>query len=199
MKSVTISLLAGVAVVLTACVVTSVYPFYSEKDVAFEPALLGSWTNTTSPEQHWKFEKEGESAYRLTCTEDGKPSVMRAQPFKLQGQLFLDLSRNIAEEEPFPPSIPSHVLLRVLQTSPNLRMAILKYDWLSELLEKDPKALRYHVIKPNDKPEDRYFVLTANTEELRQFIIKHLKTDAVWKDEFELKHAAATVPAGPRK
>src|SRR2546428_8632285 len=41
------------------------------------------------------------------------------------------------------------------------RSAPLKYDWLKGVLEEDPKALRHHIIKTGDNPEDRYFVLTA--------------------------------------
>jgi hypothetical protein len=191
MKRIPFALLACVAAVLTSCVVTSVYPFYTEKNIFFESALLGEWTNSTASDQHWRFEKEGESAYRLTCTEQNKPSVMQAQPFKLQEQLFLDLSRTNSDEEPFPPPIPSHVLLRVLETSPSLRLAPLKYDWLKGLLEENPKLLRHHLIQSGTKPEDRYFVLTADTEELQRFVLKHLKTDAAWKDVLELKRVAS--------
>ena len=191
MNRTTLSLLGAVALVLISCVVTSVYPFYTAKDVVFEPALLGVWTNTAAADQRWKFEKQGGSAYRLTCVDGKERTIMQAQPFKLQGQLFLDLSRTNAADEPFPPGIPSHVLLRVLQTAPSLRMAAPKYDWLKELLEKDSKVLRHHFIKTGDGVEDRYFVLTADTEELRQFVMQRLQTDAAWKDQFELKRDSA--------
>ena len=42
-----------------------------------------------------------------------------------------------------------------------------------------------------DKPEDSRLVLTADTAELQQFILKHLKTEDAWKDGFELKRDAA--------
>ena len=187
MKKIPFCLVAALAAALTGCVAISVYPFYTEEDAAFEPALLGIWTNTTAPDQIWQFERAGQSAYRLTCTDDGKPSVMQAQPFKLRGELFLDLSRTNSSEEPFPPGIPSHVLLRVFQTTPTARLATLKYDWLKEMLEKDPKALRHHVVDPGKKSEDRYFALTADTDELQRFVIKHLKTEAAWADKFDLK------------
>ena len=35
-------------------------------------------------------------------------------------------------------------------------------------------------------------ILTADTEELRQFVLQHLKTDAAWEDQFELKRDSAT-------
>ncbi|HYV29967.1 MAG TPA: hypothetical protein VEO53_02475 [Candidatus Binatia bacterium] len=198
MKRIPFCLLGAMAAVLAGCVVTAVYPFYTEKDVAFEPAMLGQWTNSAETNQRWTFEKDGASSYRLTCVEGDKPSVMQAQPFKLGGQFFLDLSRTNSAEEPFPPPIPSHVLLRVVQTRPILRVAPLKYDWLKGVLEEDPKALRHLILKTGDNPEDRYFVLTADTGELQQFVIKHLKTDAAWKDVIELKRASLQSNADPK-
>src|SRR5262245_13346265 len=165
MKRTLLVLVCAAAMFLAGCVVTSVYPYFTDKDRSFEPALLGEWTNSSSADR-WKFEKDGDLAYRLTCTESAKVTVMQAQPFQLQGQLFLDLSRTNADDEPFPPGIPSHVLLRVVQRSPELRLAPLKYDWLGELLAKEPGALRHHTIKTGEKPEDKYYVVTADTAEL---------------------------------
>ena len=53
--------------VLAGCVVTSVSPFCTEKDLAFEPGLVGNWLKQVKDSQPevWKFEKSGELAYRL--------------------------------------------------------------------------------------------------------------------------------------
>jgi hypothetical protein len=191
MKPALLTLLSVTAVLLAGCVVTSVYPYFNEKDRSFEPALLGEWTNSTSADQRWKFEKDGELAYRLTCTESAKVTVMQAQPFQLRGELFLDLSRTNGEDEPFPPGIPSHVLLRVRERSPDLRLAPLKYDWLAKELAEQPTALRHHYIKTGEKPDDRYYVVTADTMELQRFVLKHLPEAAPWADELTLKRVTA--------
>ena len=49
----------GLALALaTGCVLTSVYPFYFEKDVVFEPALLGSWQKAGQTDEQWQFTKD---------------------------------------------------------------------------------------------------------------------------------------------
>jgi len=179
--------LLSLAAVLTGCLVTSVCPFYTQKDLAFDAGVVGHWTNTKEAGEHWTFEKEGDKAYQLTYTSDGKTSVVQAHLFKLGGQSFLDLFTPEIKDDTQPPPIPSHFLLRAEQLSPTVKLAPLNYDWLKELLAKNPKALRHHLIASGDKPEDSRLVLTADTTELQQFILKHLKTEEAWKDGLELQ------------
>src|SRR5258707_10513642 len=128
MKNLLGMLLVSGAALLTGCLVTSVYPFYQQKDLAFEPALLGNWTNSNEPGEHWKFEAETTNACRFTYTSDGKDYVMRAHFFKLGENAFLDLFTTEESPNAEPPPIPSHFLFRVLQISPNPKLASLNYD-----------------------------------------------------------------------
>lgn len=199
MKKLSVMLLVGGAAFLTGCLVTSVYPFYQQKDLAFEPALLGNWTNSKEAGEHWKFEREGTNAYRLTYTSDGKDSVMRAHFFKIGENAFLDLFTTDGSCDVQPPPIPSHFLLRVFQVSPNAKLAALNHGWLKDLLDKEPSALRHQVIVNEDKPDDSRVILTADTGELQKFILKHLKTEAAWKDDFELNRDSSPAKAEPAK
>jgi hypothetical protein len=191
MKKFTLILLSAAAMGLTGCLVTSVSPYYTSKDVGFEPALLGQWTNTTEAKEHWQFEKDGSNAYKLTFTSDGKTSVIQAHWFKMDGQSFLDLFSSDVWGDSQPPPIPSHFLLRVYQVSPAVKMAAVNYEWLLKLVDADPKAIRHQIIPNGQKPEDRRVVLTAETSELQRFIKKHLATADAWKDKFELQRDAA--------
>ena len=58
--------LAAALVLLSGCIVTSVCPFYTEKDTVFESALVGDWVRELkdSPAEVWKFEPLGSGAYR---------------------------------------------------------------------------------------------------------------------------------------
>jgi len=169
--------MTGLALALTGCVVTSVYPFYFEKDVVFEPVLLGDWTKGQAPEEHWKFERDGETAYRITRESGGKATVFKGHAFKLRGRTFLDLSTMDWKADIQPEPVPSHFLARVVQLTPTLKLSAINYDWLKELLAKDPNAVRHIVIQTGEKPNDRHIILTADTTELQQFLLKHLKTE----------------------
>src|SRR2546426_11836026 len=114
--------LLSLAAVLTGCLVTSVCPFYTQKDLAFDAGLVGQWTNAKEAGEHWKFEKDGDKAYRLTNTSDGKTSVMQVHLFKLGGQSFLDLFTAEIKDDAQPPPIPSHFLLRADQLAPTVKL-----------------------------------------------------------------------------
>jgi hypothetical protein len=185
MKSLTTVLLGAATAVLAGCVVTSVYPFYTEKDLFFEPALVGDWIKQTkdSDREVWKFEKSGDLAYRFTLIETSRATVTEAHIFKLQGQLFLD----VASIEQDYHVIPPHYLLKVSQVTPTLRMSELSDDWLKALVTKKPSAILHHFVKTGDHSDDLRVVLTADTPELQTFVLKNLKTPGAWKDELELK------------
>jgi len=199
MKKLIVMLLVSGVALLTGCLVTSVYPFYQQKDLAFEPALLGEWTNSKEPAERWKFEPESTNAYRFTYTSEGKDYGMRAHFFKLGENAFLDMFTTEESPNAEPPPIPSHFLFRVFQTSPNPKLAPLNYDWLKELLNKEPTAVRHHFIADEEKPDDTRLILTADTAELQKFILKHLKTEAVWKDGVELNRGSSAPKANPAK
>jgi hypothetical protein len=192
----TILITAGLALTLvTGCVVTSVYPFYLEKDVVFEPALLGSWQKAGQPDEHWTFASDKANGYLVTCVSKDTTNVLQGHAFKLHGEKFLDLSTAQWKEDIQPEPVPSHLLVRVGQIAPSLKMANLNYDWLRELVARNPKAIRHIVIKTGDRPEDGRVVLTADTAELQRFVTKHLKTKGAWDDSLELQTATTEPPS----
>jgi hypothetical protein len=191
MKRRILSLALATAAILTGCILTSVHPFYTSKDVFFEPSLVGQWTNTEQSNERWIFEKEGQQAFTLTLPSDDGTNLVQAHLFKLDGQMFLDLAGLDQEWKMLPPPIPSHFLLKITQLTPTLRMVPLNYEWLKTLLEKDPKALHHELIK-EPKSDDIRLVLTGETEEMQAFLIKNVKTEDAWKDGLELKRADAS-------
>ena len=167
---------------LAGCVVTSVYPFYTAKDVGFDPALVGAWEKTGSTNaanEHWRFEKAEGQAYKLTVQDKEKPTEFDAYLFKLKGRRFLDLYPRERPDN----SLPPHYLLKVTRIEPTLEMQVLDYDWLTKLIEKHPKAIR-HIVVPKKLGEDGGgdLVLTADTAELQKFILKHEKTPGAFGD-----------------
>ncbi|HTL15799.1 MAG TPA: hypothetical protein VL793_01110 [Patescibacteria group bacterium] len=185
MKKRMLALGSVAAVILTGCVVTSVHPYYLTKDVQYQPALVGQWTNAEASDECWTFEKQGSEGYRLDYLSNGKHTALDVRFFKLNGQSFLDLGGLDKDCDIAPPPVPSHLLLRVNQLSPTVQLAPLNHDWLKSVLQNDPKALRHLMI--GNTPDDQRVVLTADTTELQHFLVKHLEEQTVWKDRFELK------------
>ncbi len=161
---------------LAGCVVTSVYPFYTAKDVVFDPALLGAWAedgSTNAADEHWRFEKAAGQAYKLTVQDKEKRTEFDTRLFKLEGRLFLDLYPRERPDN----SLPPHYLLKVTRLDPALEFTLLDYGWFKKLIENDPKTIR-HIVVPEKLGEngDGLLVLTADTAELQEFILKHEQT-----------------------
>ena len=174
--------LAVATLLLAGCIVTSIYPFYTAKDLTFDPALIGVWTDaddTNQDAETWTFEKIAEQTYKLTTRDSSETNEFDAHLFTLGKAQFLDcLPRS---RQPY--STPSHVLIRVESIQPRLEMYLLDYEWLGKLVQEKSKTIR-HIIVPNEtggSQEDSLLVLTADTAELQKFIHKHLKTDDAWK------------------
>jgi len=165
------AVLIGSLLVLVGCVVTSVYPYYTAKDVVTNPALVGQWaevgeTNVTA--KHWQFTAGTNQAYALFVQDGGDRAEYRAHLFRLKGHQFIDVTPLRADDNVIPP----HYLLRVTRLDEsNLEMALMNYDWLKELVREKPAAIRHLWIAEN--PNSSRLVLTANTAELQAFVLKH--------------------------
>jgi len=185
----TLLLTAGLALVLlTGCITLSVYPYYTTKDLTFDPALVGIWSEpdkTDADSETWTFEKLNEQAYRLTVKDKDEKTEFDARLFKLKGFTFLDCLPCKHNDY----SAPCHVLLRLNQIQPQLEMHLLDFEWLSNLIEKQPKAIRHTmVVEANAKGDNaKSFVLTADTSELQKFVLKHLKTEEAWGKPMVMK------------
>ncbi|HKS38638.1 MAG TPA: hypothetical protein VJW76_15705, partial [Verrucomicrobiae bacterium] len=161
----------------------SLNPLYTDKDLLFEKALVGVWVENDDSREAWAFERRGEKGYKLAYTVDGKTGEFEAYLLKLGETLFLDLypddegfkemNRNDFYKSHF---LPAHTFAKVTQIEPTLQMAFLNPDWLKELVEQNPKAIRH------EKNGDR-IVLTASTKELQEFVLAHARTKNAFGDE----------------
>lgn len=191
MKTTPLALGVVTALVLTACI-PSINPFYTPKDVVFEPALFGEWTVKDSEHQpeRWTFErsdgKDNARAYDLTVIEgDGKQGQFHATLFKLKDHRFLDLipadceyATNQCDLVAFS-MFPGHLLIHVASVEPELRIALCDFDWLGKYLENHPRMLMHH-------KEDESILLTASTKQLQRFVLKHVEDGELFSDYGEL-------------
>lgn len=187
---------ASLAVLLAACI-PSVHPFYTEKDLVNDPRLLGEWEE--AGEQSWKFEPAEGKGYKLTITEkENKQGKFDARLLKLKDEFFLDLIATDCEFAKDQADIvgasifPGHLLVRVTQFAPELKIAFFDFDWLAKHLENNPKALMHHT-------EDKRILLTASTEELQRFVLAHLGADELFDDSASMaRKGDAPTAAAPK-
>jgi len=177
MKKRNILALAAVALLIAACI-PSINPFYTDKDLVFETRLIGTWQAKADEPGVWKFEEGKDKAYELTVTEkEGKQGKFEAHLFKLKQEFFLDIiateiGTNVSDTVTAS-LIPGHLLFRVPQIEPELKLAGFDFDWLDKHLKEHPMALAHH--RENDR-----VVLTAETADLQSFVLKHLGEDELF-------------------
>jgi hypothetical protein len=156
---------------LTGCIVLSVYPFYTAKDLTFDPALVGNWAKAGSTNEFWRFSEMDRKSYTLLTTDSQSTNCFDAHLFRLKHCEFLDLlTTNRSEFE-----MPLHLISKVNLSATNVTVQFMDYDWLSRYLDTNRTALRHLVVyeKPDDTNSGAMTYLTASTRDLQVFLLKH--------------------------
>jgi hypothetical protein len=176
--------LLGLPFLLTGCVVPSLEPLYAERDVIFEPAMIGVWEAADDSGLVWTFERAEGKAYGLTIREREETAVFHAHMLRIGKATYLDFFPAgppdcvaESEEDPGIPAstipvlralhfIPVHSFWRVWFDRDDMRVATLQPDWLRGQLEEGAVDIAH-------RPCDDVVLLTASTAELQQLIREH--------------------------
>ena len=178
------------AIISAGCWQKSVYPFYKDSDVKFEPALLGIWGEPDKkPEdaQIWKITRgAGASAYQINVHSGETSLDYDAHLFKLDENRFLDMySRNRTSSD-----VPAHHLVRVRKLGATFEYQSLSLEGVKKWLEAHPKEIAFVAMPDPEHPDDKEkteLVLTAGTEDLQKFVRNHLDAPEFYDDRIELK------------
>lgn len=172
---------------LSGCIVTSVYPFYTEESLRPEPKLLGLWRDAKEPDQTWEFAQAGQLAWTVTYCNGDSTNVMSGHVFVLKGEELLDVMGSVDLDEQCPPAIPSHTVFRLSITEGKVRLIPMSHEWLVKETSKHRNHTPHLVVARNDKGEAERIVLTGTTRQLQKFLGKHLQNKEAWEDAIELK------------
>jgi hypothetical protein len=167
------SLLWLAPVLLLSGCVPSIHPFYTEKDLVFEPALVGTWVPSDSKDT-WTFEKEGDKAYQVTVLEEGKPGKFQGHLLKLGDHLFLDLFPKPMEEKQCENIsafwafhfVPAHTCSRLQIKGDSLEIAFMDPDALDQKIKQGETQIGHERIEDTT-------VLTAPTQDLQALVLKY--------------------------
>ena len=125
----------GSALLLASCEpVQSIHPLYTDANLAFEPALLGTWVEEGGSKV-LIFQESGEEAYRVIYFRDPVEYGFEAHLVRLGDLLFLDFLPDFEEPfermkatepvMPFYPMFPAHIFIRVKMKADVLEVAFL--------------------------------------------------------------------------
>jgi hypothetical protein len=174
-----------------------VEPYYTNAQIVSEDRLAGDWEVTGGKDEPhlWQFEKPENKTYKLTVTEeDNKKGEFTAVLFKLHENYFLDLTAAKCEFATNQAGLVAvsmilgHLLVRVAQLEPELKLAGFDYDWLKKDLESHPRELA-------NRSENDAIVLTASTQDLQRFVLGHLGKGELFNEPGNLRHVKKAASA----
>jgi len=181
MKIRIMTLVGIVGLSLAGCIIPSVNPLYTEKELLFDPALVGAWGKPDEADR-WEFARAGDKSYQLTVREKDGQCEFRAHLLTLGDHRFLDILLVRTEGEWKGAGAariamiirPAHLFFKVQLTNSTLRLQALQPEWLDEILKNQSKELAHERLKePDNNDKDGRLLLTASTAELQRFILKY--------------------------
>ncbi|HKQ73264.1 MAG TPA: hypothetical protein VJ810_06015 [Blastocatellia bacterium] len=163
----------------------SLHPFFTEKDIVFNDALLGEWINESG--EKCKFTKSDDNYYEFLFVDEA-PARFKARLIELGGAMYLDLYPEDLDRSLGSYSanlVRAHTLARVSITKDSISIAMMDGDWLNKLRDRNQLDLAHERLAGGE------IVLTAPTRELQAFVVKHADDKKMFVDPDVFRHHAA--------
>jgi hypothetical protein len=171
-------IVAGLAVLMTGCLVSSLDPLYTDKEIVTDPGLVGDWAAQEGKDAFVIRELDATSYRMIFVDENGSSDMFVLHIVQIGGERFYDLF----PEGPVAGSdmrqlhfVPVHTFGRFARNGDNLRLAALDEDWTKEQLQKTPGLIPHRAI-------DKQLVLTASTKQLQKFALDHVSHPKAFGD-----------------
>lgn len=158
---------------LLGCPARSRSPFLTQRDISFDPRLVGSWSNVDDSEI-MMFQRYGEKGYSVALREkDSSISRYGVHLGQIGKSWFLDSYSERGHNDYH--LLPTHLLWRVWVGADTLRIASLEDDWLERMIDSGTLEIR-HARWNGD------VILTASTEELQKLVQRHAEDNGVFSE-----------------
>jgi hypothetical protein len=166
----------------SGCIVQSIHPLYTDADRLFDPGLVGSWGTEKSAER-FKFSSDDQLSYTMTYVDEkGHGAQLSARLVVLDGVPFMDLfaCEPSSDENVLAiiSLVPVHTLWKCERTGDVLRLSPASMQWLNDYVHAHPGELAYEMAA--EPVEKEWPLITASTEQLRAFVIKHMHDDGLF-------------------
>jgi hypothetical protein len=179
------SVISGM-LLMSSCLVSSLHPFFKQKDKVYEQAMVGSWIDSDSC--IWVMEKNmiseyfmgpeyPDSTYRITYyEEEDMIGLFIGTLFELKGIRYLDFYPDPNEDHCNSEltgmhHFPTHTLARIQLDPDSIMMFWYGDEWLGELIKNNRIRIKHETVEM-DADWTRH-LLTAPTEDLQKFIVKY--------------------------
>ena len=171
---------------MSSCLVSSLHPFFKQKDKVYDAAMVGSWIDSDSC--IWVIEKNmvseyfmgpeyPDSTYRITYyEEEDMIGLFIGTLFELKGIRYLDLYPDPNEDHCTSGltcihHFPTHTLARIRLDEDSFMMYWYGDEWLDELITNNRIRIKHETV--HFSSDWTRHLLTAPTEDLQKFIVKY--------------------------
>ncbi len=178
MRTVMFLVVCGLAILVEGCV-RSLHPLYTEENLVFEAALVGTWIEDEDGDT-WIFMKSGDKAYELVVTENGAPAKFDAHLVQLGAFQFLDLYPREPDLENDFYKFPVHTFSRIWIEEDAMRLSMLDNDWLEDMIEQEKVSIAH------ERSEEGLLV-TAPTEDLQQLVVQYAEDEKAFPQPGEMR------------
>ncbi len=172
---------------LQGCFVQSLEPFYTPETKFEDVNFKGEWfpldsTTQQTGDRAWDFS----ATEILTYNEKGVPATLEAKYFKIQDELFVDITASKIKDESFTEGVVNewwnnnvvavHSLFKVKFLNDRLMFMMLDYDWLKKKMKNKRNSLTF---------SQSSNIYTASSQDWVSFLKKYAKDPQA----FDEKHA----------
>ena len=179
---------------LSGCLVSSLHPFFKQKDKVFEPELVGNWIDgdsciwTIAANEYTDYfmgPKKSDSTYHITYYEEpNKAGLFIGTLFRLKGVNYVDFYPEPNEEHCVNDfacwhHFPTHTLARIQHHADSIMLYWFAEELLTDLFDENRIRIKHETI---ELPEMTRHILTASTNELQKFIKKYLTSSEASMD-----------------
>ena len=173
-------------VVLVQSCIPSLHPLYTDDTLVFEPALLGTWTDS---EGTYVFETLKPKTYLFTYLQGPDQQQYEVHLVKLGADYYLDfyLYRKDSffpdEDAVLAPLIRTHSFAKVNWSQNTMEIShFSELDWLQDLFDQRKIRIKHERI-------DDEILLTAAPKELQKFFLKYADDPNIFTEAIPLKRA----------
>jgi len=167
----------GIALLISGCLQPSLHPLFTEKDLVFDPGLIGAWVGENEKET-WILQKAGDHTYDLFWEGERDSAKYEVHLVRLGKFEFLDIYPQVPEMCDDALLIRAHMFSIIWRDGDTLRNAMLNPDWLEDMIARKKVNIAH------ERLHDR-IVLTASAKELQKFILNYAEDVNAFPDPAE--------------
>ncbi len=153
----------------------SLHPLYTDEDVVFNPALVGSWGDSSD---NLIFRQMEDNLYSVTfiatfISGSNDSLALEGHLLQLGNYMFMDVKSRETDVENLL-AVPVHVFLRLSLEGDSLGIAYLDDSWL----EENRAGIKHELV------DGKQILLTASTSELQDFVLEHAEDQEAFEMEW---------------